>query len=276
MANEKFTHQPIPLVPQPVILDTNAIISRNTGYVDQYVAALEAGDITREHLVTRLGEVLAAREIKIHKLEQETLRDSLTGLPNFKGSLLAADKLAKRGKPYGHIVLDLRHFGELNNKYGMPVGDQVLQATALLLENTLYHNRGEDSDVVTHYDLHVVQDLAVRSHGEHGDEFHIFLPSVETEEQLEIVCEKLLRAFEQPIEVKRKGKNLALIVGISVGAAIADGTMPVEELSLALSDEVARIKSTQPDGGYSIYRTTDRPLRRTRGNASKPRKTTGK
>jgi len=80
----------------------------------------------------------------------------------------------RRGHPLTVLTLDLNNFKEINDTYGHPAGDQVLQEFASRLNKVI---RGSD--------------LAVRLG---GDEFLVVLPEC-TLEQLKLVLERL-SAFE--------------------------------------------------------------------------------
>lgn len=65
------------------------------------------------------------------QLESAALTDSLTGIPNrlyFDQQLDANMMAAQRyGTPFSIIILDLDHFKQVNDQYGHPAGDRVLQ-----------------------------------------------------------------------------------------------------------------------------------------------------
>src|SRR5437660_11446605 len=71
--------------------------------------------------------------------------DSLTGLYNrrFAEQRLAAEvaRSERRGHPLTVLTLDLNNFKEINDTYGHPAGDQVLQEFATRLNKVI---RGSD------------------------------------------------------------------------------------------------------------------------------------
>ncbi len=100
--------------------------------------------------------------------------DPLTGLYNrrFAEQRLAAEvaRSERRGHPLTVLTLDLNNFKEINDTYGHPAGDQVLQEFATRLNKVI---RGSD--------------LAVRLG---GDEFLVVLPECSLE-QLKLVLDRL-------------------------------------------------------------------------------------
>ena len=74
-------------------------------------------------------------------LADQAFRDPLTGLPNralFLDRLgVATARAARSGASVGLLVVDLDHFGTLNDRYGQRVGDEVLRQVANLLRGTI-------------------------------------------------------------------------------------------------------------------------------------------
>ena len=100
-------------------------------------------DMTVTPLRTDSGEIshfaFVARDITRHKnIERQlttlALFDSLTGALNRPAFHQQADKEYSRSKRYSRplsvIMLDIDHFKQVNDRYGHPAGDQVLQIFA--------------------------------------------------------------------------------------------------------------------------------------------------
>jgi diguanylate cyclase (GGDEF)-like protein len=130
--------------------------------------------IYQEILIKRLRRQLLEKQDHYSILRNLAMIDPLTGLYNrrFAEQRLAAEvaRSERRGHPLTVLTLDLNNFKEINDTYGHPAGDQVLQEFASRLNNVI---RGSD--------------LAVRLG---GDEFLVVLPEC-TLEQLKLVLERL-------------------------------------------------------------------------------------
>ncbi len=130
--------------------------------------------IYQEILIKRLRRQLLERQDHSYILRNLAMIDPLTGLYNrrFAEQRLAAEvaRSERHGHPLTVLTLDLNNFKEINDTYGHPAGDQVLQEFASRLNKVI---RGSD--------------LAVRWG---GDEFLVVLPEC-TLEQLKLVLERL-------------------------------------------------------------------------------------
>ena len=90
--------------------------------------------IYQEILIKRLRRQLLERADHSHILRNLAMIDPLTGLYNrrFAEQRLAAEvaRSERRGHPLTVLTLDLNNFKEINDTYGHPAGDQVLQEFA--------------------------------------------------------------------------------------------------------------------------------------------------
>jgi diguanylate cyclase (GGDEF)-like protein len=132
----------------------------------------------QEILIKRLRRQLLEKQDHYYVLRNLAMIDPLTGLYNrrFAEQRLAAEvaRSERKGHPLTVLTLDLNNFKEINDTFGHPAGDQVLQEFAARLNKVI---RGSD--------------LAVRLG---GDEFLVVLPEC-TLEQLKLVLDRL-RSFE--------------------------------------------------------------------------------
>ena len=154
------------------------------------------------------GFVAVAQDITRHKQEEVRLihltqRDALTGLLNragFEEFLDAALHAEGSAQSLGLLYVDLDHFKPVNDEYGHPVGDQVLQQFAQRLSSLV-----RPTDAVARLG---------------GDEFAIALTGVREIAHGQAVADKVVAAAQAPFEVGA----LTLHVGASVGIAV--GTDP--------------------------------------------------
>jgi diguanylate cyclase (GGDEF)-like protein len=130
--------------------------------------------VYQEILIKRLRRQLLEKQDHSYILRNLAMIDPLTGLYNrrFAEQRLAAEvaRSERRGHPLTVLTLDLNNFKEINDTYGHPAGDQVLQEFASRLNKVI---RGAD--------------LAVRLG---GDEFLVVLPEC-TLDQLKLVLQRL-------------------------------------------------------------------------------------
>ena len=81
----------------------------------------------------------------VSELDHVASHDHLTGLLNRASALQAAERAMaagiQTGRPLGVAVFDLDHFKHVNDTYGHLVGDDVLAALSLVLQNSA---RGDD------------------------------------------------------------------------------------------------------------------------------------
>src|SRR6267143_787821 len=126
--------------------------------------------VSQAILIKRLRRQLAEKQGHSDLLRNLAMVDPLTGLYNrrFAEQRLAAEvaRSERKGHPLTVLTLDLNSFKQINDTYGHPAGDQVLQEFAARLNKVI---RGAD--------------LAVRLG---GDEFLVLLPEC-TLPQLQLV-----------------------------------------------------------------------------------------
>src|SRR5882672_9751688 len=130
--------------------------------------------ISQAILIKRLRRQLAEKQGHSDLLRNLAMVDPLTGLYNrrFAEQRLVAEvaRSERKGHPLTILTLDLNNFKNINDTYGHPAGDLVLQEFAARLNNVI---RGGD--------------LAVRLG---GDEFLVLLPEC-TSQQLQLVLGRL-------------------------------------------------------------------------------------
>ena len=133
------------------------------------------------------------------ELEEETRRDSLTGVYNraYLEQFLARefDNSTRHKWPLSVAFVDLDNFKQLNENFGHQAGDRVLQATARIL-------RGNTRET----------DMIAR-HG--GEEFVVVLPATDADTAHNI-CERIVMAFRNTGHVV--GSHHAKVT-VSIGCA---------------------------------------------------------
>lgn len=171
---------------------------------------------------------LKAAEERLHHLAHH---DSLTGLPNrllLAGLLERAIQSALRNRCRLAVAfVDLDRFKQVNDGHGHRAGDAVLREASRRLRAAL---RASDS-------------VARVS----GDEFVVLLEELASTDQGRPVIDKLLRAFEVPIEIE----NCLVEMTISIGVALYpdDG----EDADTLLRNADIAMYSAK-EGGRNTYR----------------------
>jgi diguanylate cyclase (GGDEF)-like protein len=176
------------------------------------VVLFNAYTIYQQVLIKRLRRQLAEKQHHSVILRELAMIDALTGLYNrrFAEQRLAAEvaRSGRKGHPFMVVLLDLNEFKHINDTYGHPAGDLVLQEFAAALNRAIRSG-----------------DLAVRMG---GDEFLLILPEC-NHEQLQIVLKRL-----GPLDLSWEGQKFS--VKYSAGwKEYASGDQP--ETMLAAADQ---------------------------------------
>jgi diguanylate cyclase (GGDEF)-like protein len=165
-------------------------------------------------------------------LEQKTLHDSTTGLPNrelFDDRLTHAIALAKRHTwMLAVMFIDLDRFKCINDTHGHAVGDEVLKEVAKRL---LRHARDEDT---------------VCRNG--GDEFLYLLMNPQGRENIERIVGTLWETIGQPIDVG----NLQCVTTASIGIAVypSNGTSGEQLIKNA---DIAMYRAKNSSRGFVLF-----------------------
>lgn len=164
----------------PVTMNIPVIIVTGSTESEQKVLAFELGalDVVSKPFDVHELRARIQSAIRIHRLmkmlEQRAQIDGLTGLWNRKyfNERLAAelDICKRKGCGLSLLICDLDHFKKINDTFGHPAGDAVLQAFASILNREL-----RSYDVACRYG---------------GEEFAIILPD-STFEQAHKVAERI-------------------------------------------------------------------------------------
>ncbi|MBM7124164.1 EAL domain-containing protein [Dyella flava] len=195
--------------------------------------------LIHDHAGNVTGGVLVCHDISENrtlalKMIQLAQHDTLTGLPN--RSLLyarieqATAMATQRHRQCALLYLDLDHFRRINDTLGHGVGDQVLQAVAQQIRNTL-----RDSE-----------DLAFRYT---GDEFVVLLPRVDDADEAAGYAQRLLDACAQTHVPHLPPLDIRASIGISLFPR--DATEP--DALVRTADAAMYEVKTQGRHGYCFY-----------------------
>jgi diguanylate cyclase (GGDEF)-like protein len=180
----------------------------------------ELGDVA--HAFNSMAQNLKENFAKVSDMAN---RDGLTGLYNarfFQEALSREMERTKRtGRPLSVILFDGDRFKRVNDKYGHPVGDQVLQHVSRIARSVL---RGYD--VLARYG---------------GEEF-IALLSETNQSQALLLAERLRKMVEQRPLVQEDGDPIK--VSISVGVSQARAPYDKKELISQADQALYKAKET--------------------------------
>ncbi len=158
------------------------------GQVMGYIAAEDPADQrTPSYERIRVLEIFASQAVAAvqayhayEQVRQLSILDPMTGAYNFRHLQEALARELKRhsrsGQPFHLAILDLDNFKEVNDRFGHPAGDQVLQGLVALIRNQVR----ADVDLVFRYG---------------GDELAVLFPEIGAE-QAAAVLERVRTAVE--------------------------------------------------------------------------------
>jgi diguanylate cyclase (GGDEF)-like protein len=171
-------------------------------------------DVLSSANLLRLPIVMEYEELR--KLQISAATDPLTGLYNRRFFDDYFEKELNRSIRYSHrlalVVFDLHRFKEVNDRYGHPQGDVLLQMAASTLRKSLR-----------------TSDYAFRIG---GDEFALLLPQSDPE-QAAALSRRLRAAYASSIEPLQLGVPLALDYGLAVYPDDGD----LQEVLIRVADE---------------------------------------
>jgi diguanylate cyclase (GGDEF)-like protein len=152
---------------------------------------------------SRQRDLVLVRD-KTDELQHQALHDALTGLPNRVLVIDRAAQMLSRAQrihaPAAVLFIDLDDFQQINDRFGHPAGDELLQTIAARLQAVM---RGGDT----------VGRLA-------GDEFVALVEPGSFEIAPELVAERILEVLRQPITLRTPSQSTVTITA-SMGVATA-------------------------------------------------------
>ncbi|MEO6803083.1 MAG: GGDEF domain-containing protein [Granulicella sp.] len=191
------------------VLDPMSILPRGLMELPRYVLAA--------------GMILSFLDEYVTRQERLALHDPLTGLPNrrlFEERMdEAIAESARTGTPVACLVIDVDKFKYINDTFGHPVGDGLLQALA----KRLSWNLGP-------------RDMLARTG---GDEFTAVIVEAADEYHVRFIAGAMMAAGCVPVSIKQHSIDVHISIGIALSPQDADGS---NELHKAADDAMYRAK----------------------------------
>jgi diguanylate cyclase (GGDEF)-like protein/PAS domain S-box-containing protein len=157
-------------------------------------------------------EDVTDRKVSEDKLTHLALHDGLTGLPNrelFLDRTRHALALATRTVASPSILfLDLDHFKVVNDSMGHSAGDALLVAVADRLTRVV-----RPSDTLARLG---------------GDEFTLLCEGLQDEHEIEVIADRITKAFLDPIRIH--GRDVVITTSIGIATAERLGNVRAEDL----------------------------------------------
>jgi diguanylate cyclase (GGDEF)-like protein len=185
----------------------------------------QAYQTANEEKIAHLSELIAMRE-RTERMAHLAYSDGLTNLPNRTAFVERVDESLRAASRHGRrsalLYIDVDQFKQINDTLGHQAGDQALIEAAARLRKTV---RGDE----------MVGRLA-------GDEFAVFLPSIEADDEPRHVRERIAAAFHEPFDISGNLLPIAVSVGI---ATFPDQAATREELFAAADAAMYERKAAQ-------------------------------
>ena len=192
------------------VFDTKLVDGNSETILEEAREVLMLRSLRTLQVVDDLHDKAAHLENRTKELEESNQRDALTGLYNrgyLDEFLQNAFQIAgERGEPLSVAFADLDHFKSVNDTHGHQVGDQLLVATAKLLEKNT-----RSADLVARYG---------------GEEFIIVFPGTD-QALVAMICERIVQAIAAE---EHDFVEDGLSVTISIGYATHGETMSFESI----------------------------------------------
>jgi len=186
---------------------------------DEMAAVVGAVESLRERTGQRLA-LEGERDALIEQLREQSNTDALTGLPNRRGFIAAAEHLLAQARRHDFgvvaILLDIDHFKRFNDELGHAAGDAALVAVAEAIRAEL-----RDSDLV----------------GRLGGEEFVVLLSHSDPHSAEAFAERLRKSIERIAPQSGKTADATPVhTTASLGVAAFGPDCPTLELLLSRAD----------------------------------------
>lgn len=152
------------------------------------------------HYAAHNSELADSLQAANEELRSIALYDGLTGLPN---RFLLRDRLDqaihhadRNNTSFALLFIDLDRFKPVNDSFGHHVGDMLLIAVAMRMEDCI-----RKSDTIARTG---------------GDEFVVVLNQISSSNDVEVTCNKIIEALSQPFHIENHELNISCSIGIGI------------------------------------------------------------
>jgi len=201
------------------------------GHIFPFELSLSTMKIGDELKITGVGRDITERKKWVEDIERLAMTDPLTGLANrnhYNQRLEEAAAWSKRfNQPFALMLLDLDKFKPVNDTYGHPVGDALLQHVAKTLVGCC-----REIDTVARLG---------------GDEFAVILLSTEKGLNVDVPAQRIIEQVSQPVTIEGHSITIGVSIGISGFPTCSSAT---EELQRQADVALYRAK----EEGRNTYR----------------------
>jgi len=187
------------------------------------------------YVIVTLTDV-TERKLFEERLQNEALRDGLTGLANrraFHRSLESA--VLDDAQAFALFFIDLDHFKPINDRYGHAAGDAVIEIVGARIRAAV-----------------ASRDVAARVG---GDEFAVIAYGISERVRAEAIAARILASIEERISL---ADGTVVEVSASIGVTVQVGSERSAEGALARAD-LAMYAAKRTGGGYVIDGALARP-----------------
>lgn len=200
----------------PLVFEDNLL-----GILWTWGKGLTSADLPIMSIFAKQIGVSLERARLFQEVQSLALTDHLTGLQNrrslFELGRMEFSRAHRATRPFCCMMLDVDHFKPINDNYGHPIGDQVLQELATRCKNSV-----RAVDLIGRYG---------------GEELIVLMPETDMETALQVAERLRLSIEEEPIKIP----NGEIAVTISIGVATKDNNTTDLETLIARADQAMYI-----------------------------------
>lgn len=178
---------------------------------------------------------LARQSRLIARLEHYAYRHKLTGLPNRRLAEIRLEESLTRARRHrtgvGLISIDLDHFGDINESFGHPVGNELLKAAAGRLRACCYES-------------------AILAHPS-ADEFLVIVPGITDREELLPVVQRIREELSPPFSASGVS---SVYLSACIGAAHFPGDASDSEHLLQYAEAALARAKHRGSNEFALFR----------------------